>query len=95
MIVSYETLRTLQDELAGAPIGLLLADEGHRLKNAGKLWDSPAKAKLTFRHTYLPIPHRFECAKKSHPHWYTYPKRFIRILCPAQLRKPRIPRFQA
>ena len=36
MIVSYETLRTLQDELAGAPIGLLLADEGHRLKNAGK-----------------------------------------------------------
>ena len=35
MIVSYETLRTLQDELAGAPIGLLLADEGHRLKNAG------------------------------------------------------------
>lgn len=37
MIVSYETLRTLQDELAGAPIGLLLADEGHRLKNAGKL----------------------------------------------------------
>lgn len=37
MIVSYETLRTLQDELAGAPIGLLLADEGHRLKNAGAL----------------------------------------------------------
>lgn len=37
MIVSYETLRTLQDELAGAPIGLLLADEGHRLKNAGEL----------------------------------------------------------
>lgn len=36
MIVSYETLRTLEDELAGAPIGLLLADEGHRLKNAGK-----------------------------------------------------------
>jgi DNA repair and recombination RAD54-like protein len=35
MIVSYETLRTLQDELAGCPIGLLLADEGHRLKNAG------------------------------------------------------------
>ncbi|KAK4687036.1 DNA repair and recombination protein RAD54 and RAD54-like protein, partial [Tremellales sp. Uapishka_1] len=34
MIVSYETLRTLQDELAGCPIGLLLADEGHRLKNA-------------------------------------------------------------
>ena len=38
MIVSYETLRTLQDELANCPIGLLLADEGHRLKNAG--WSS-------------------------------------------------------
>lgn len=37
MIVSYETLRTLQDELANVPIGLLLADEGHRLKNAGQL----------------------------------------------------------
>jgi DNA repair and recombination RAD54-like protein len=36
MIVSYETLRTLEEELAQCPIGLLLADEGHRLKNAGK-----------------------------------------------------------
>jgi SNF2 family DNA or RNA helicase len=36
MIVSYETLRTLQEELAKCPIGLLLADEGHRLKNAGE-----------------------------------------------------------
>lgn len=36
MIVSYETLRTLQDELANCEIGLLLADEGHRLKNAGQ-----------------------------------------------------------
>ena len=35
MIVSYETLRSLQDELVNCPIGLLLADEGHRLKNAG------------------------------------------------------------
>jgi DNA repair and recombination RAD54-like protein len=37
MIVSYETLRSLQEELANCPIGLLLADEGHRLKNAGEL----------------------------------------------------------
>ncbi|ORY28461.1 putative DNA recombination and repair protein Rad54B [Naematelia encephala] len=37
MIVSYETLRTLQDELVNCPIGLLLADEGHRLKNADTL----------------------------------------------------------
>ncbi|WVQ96659.1 hypothetical protein IAU59_003765 [Kwoniella sp. CBS 9459] len=37
MIVSYETLRTLQEELANCEIGLLLADEGHRLKNADTL----------------------------------------------------------
>lgn len=37
MIVSYETLRTLKTELDGCPIGLLLADEGHRLKNADTL----------------------------------------------------------
>lgn len=35
MIVSYETLRSLQAELANCRIGLLLCDEGHRLKNSG------------------------------------------------------------
>lgn len=34
MIVSYETLRTLTTYLAGCKIGLLLCDEGHRLKNS-------------------------------------------------------------
>lgn len=34
MVVSYETLRSLEDELSGCPVGLLLCDEGHRLKNA-------------------------------------------------------------
>lgn len=33
MIVSYETLRTLSTELANCEIGLLVCDEGHRLKN--------------------------------------------------------------
>ena len=37
MIVSYETLRTLSEHLANCSIGLLLCDEGHRLKNSGKL----------------------------------------------------------
>ncbi|BEI83046.1 hypothetical protein CcaverHIS002_0309140 [Cutaneotrichosporon cavernicola] len=37
MIVSYETLRSLEEELANCEIGLLLADEGHRLKNAETL----------------------------------------------------------
>ncbi|GAA6061297.1 hypothetical protein JCM10212_004703 [Sporobolomyces blumeae] len=34
VIVSYEKLRTLTDELGNTEIGLLLADEGHRLKNS-------------------------------------------------------------
>ncbi|KAL1744194.1 P-loop containing nucleoside triphosphate hydrolase protein [Schizophyllum fasciatum] len=34
MIVSYETLRSLGDYLANCSIGLLLCDEGHRLKNS-------------------------------------------------------------
>ena len=35
MIVSYETLRTLTAHLINCKIGLLLCDEGHRLKNSG------------------------------------------------------------
>ncbi|KAI5363530.1 putative helicase, P-loop containing nucleoside triphosphate hydrolase, SNF2-like domain superfamily [Septoria linicola] len=34
LIVSYETLRLYVDELRNAPIGLMLCDEGHRLKNS-------------------------------------------------------------
>ncbi|KAJ2554197.1 DNA-dependent ATPase protein rad54 [Coemansia sp. RSA 1933] len=34
LIISYETLRTYVDVLRSAPIGLLMCDEGHRLKNA-------------------------------------------------------------
>ncbi|KAM5499601.1 DNA-dependent ATPase protein rad54 [Microsporum canis] len=34
LIVSYETLRMNSDELRDTQIGLLLCDEGHRLKNA-------------------------------------------------------------
>ncbi|KAJ7685280.1 DNA repair protein, SNF2 family [Mycena polygramma] len=37
MIVSYETLRTLSAHLANCSIGLLLCDEGHRLKNSDSL----------------------------------------------------------
>jgi hypothetical protein len=39
MIVSYETLRSLTANLANCSIGLLLCDEGHRLKNSGD-WKS-------------------------------------------------------
>lgn len=37
MIISYETLRSVTAHLASCTIGLLLCDEGHRLKNSGKL----------------------------------------------------------
>ncbi|KAF4614527.1 hypothetical protein D9613_003125 [Agrocybe pediades] len=37
MIVSYETLRSLTPYLANCEIGLLLCDEGHRLKNSDSL----------------------------------------------------------
>ena len=33
LIVSYETLRLYVNELSNTPIGLMLCDEGHRLKN--------------------------------------------------------------
>ena len=36
MIVSHESFRNLAAELNGCQIGLLLCDEGHRLKNSGK-----------------------------------------------------------
>lgn len=36
IIVSYEKLRLLTDELGTTEIGLLLADEGHRLKNSSE-----------------------------------------------------------
>ncbi|UZJ56679.1 hypothetical protein CBS101457_005999 [Exobasidium rhododendri] len=37
LIVSYETLRTLTEELGETEVGLLLCDEGHRLKNSESL----------------------------------------------------------
>ena len=48
MIVSYETLRTLTVHLAGAAIGLLLCDEGHRLKNSGTACPTRASHPLIF-----------------------------------------------
>lgn len=37
LISSYETLRNFQEALGDSPIGLLLCDEGHRLKNSDSL----------------------------------------------------------
>lgn len=80
MIVSYETLRTLQDELAGCPIGLLLADEGHRLKNAGKhdaIVFGCKQVVLNRRHPDLPIADRPECATSSDSYRDAYSERSI------------------
>lgn len=37
LIISYETLRRNVDQLKGCDVGLMLADEGHRLKNGESL----------------------------------------------------------
>lgn len=37
LIISYDTLRRNVDKLAGTEVGLLLADEGHKLKNGDSL----------------------------------------------------------
>ena len=60
MIVSYETLRTLTAHLANCKIGLLLCDEGHRLKNSGKGHHTASylppvlKAKHIYRVAHIP-----------------------------------------
>jgi len=50
MIVSYETLRNIAPELANCEVGLLLCDEGHRLKNAGE----SSQAVATLRRSLWP-----------------------------------------
>jgi len=38
LIISYESLRMYAPILAQTPIGLMLCDEGHRLKNSGMIY---------------------------------------------------------
>lgn len=37
MIVSYETLRNLTEVIGRAQVGLMMLDEGHRMKNSGEV----------------------------------------------------------
>ncbi|KAF8120081.1 SNF2 family domain-containing protein [Boletus edulis] len=53
MIVSYETLRTLSVHLANCSIGLLLCDEGHRLKNSDSLTFQSLNALNVKRRVYI------------------------------------------
>lgn len=48
MIVSYETLRSLSVHLASCTVGLLLCDEGHRLKNSGGFTSLTATARTNY-----------------------------------------------
>jgi len=69
MIVSYETLRSLGDELKGCEVGLLLADEGHRLKNAGELELRSLPPSLKPRSILSPLDrHRLSNLPSSHCH---------------------------
>lgn len=79
MIVSYETLRSLQEELASCQIGLLLADEGHRLKNAGM---SPASSFLADpRNPHFPVSYCTQCQAPRYPYRHPYPERPLGVLC--------------
>jgi DNA repair and recombination protein RAD54 and RAD54-like protein len=50
LIISYETLRLYVDDLKDTPIGLLLCDEGHRLKNKDSLtWTALNSLNVTRR----------------------------------------------
>jgi len=78
MIVSYETLRNLAAELNGCQIGLLLCDEGHRLKNSGKLFKLNFCATLyqtlnSLRKSNIPSSGWIECSAACCYYWYTNP----------------------
>lgn len=79
MIVSYETLRTLTVHLAGASIGLLLCDEGHRLKNSGKTFpidDVNFRLTVIRRITHFCCIERSERETSCHPVRYAHPGTF-------------------
>ncbi len=76
MIVSYETLRTLTAYLANCEIGLLLCDEGHRLKNSGKssiyLLIMTHSLTTVGRLPDIPGFTRFKCLSTCHSNRNTY-----------------------
>lgn len=77
MIVSYETLRILTVHLANCTIGLLLCDEGHRLKNSGES-SSFHRSMINFdkicdRIVDISSPERIKRQAASYSFWYTHP----------------------
>lgn len=94
MIVSYETLRSLNDELAGCEVGLLLADEGHRLKNPGEYThrgscsisiDLISNRALCIcsicRIPNVCRPQLHPMHPTSHPYWYSCPSKSLVAFC--------------
>ena len=92
MIVSYETLRSLTAHLANCSIGLLLCDEGHRLKNSESLTFQALNGLNVKRRVILsgtPIQVRYIHSGISRWACLTFrTERSLRILLSAQLRKP-------
>jgi hypothetical protein len=99
MVVSYETLRTLQEELEGCPVGLLLCDEGHRLKNSGEcLCRCVPRSSLDNVFCRLANFPSSQCAQRpasSDSIRNTHPERPFRILFFAEFRQPGISRYTA
>ena len=75
MIVSYETLRNLMVYLRGTPVGLLLCDEGHRLKNGGQSAGKYLVLRTLkyFRITNISRTERVERQAPCYSDWNTYP----------------------
>lgn len=79
MVVSYETLRNLASELNGCQIGLLLCDEGHRLKNSGRLYEPifrdvlPSHKPTFLRKSNIPSSGWAQRSASRCHYWYTNP----------------------
>lgn len=79
MIVSYETLRTLTALLVNCNIGLLLCDEGHRLKNSGRLThfqelNQIATESRFLRQSNVPSLELAQRQETSHPYRNSHPE---------------------
>lgn len=87
VIVSYERLRMLSDELGNSEVGLLLADEGHRLKNSGELERArcgrgKADSDCDDRQPHLHRSQRHQLQAPRHPHRHAHPSSSLLVSRP-------------
>jgi DNA repair and recombination RAD54-like protein len=91
LIVSYETLRLNVAELANVPIGLMLCDEGHRLKNGESQTFKALTGLNVDRRVILsgtPIQVRDFCRRPLLKLTWSFLERSLRILFASQFCKP-------